>query len=471
MFSRGAAREVTGSRHFLEVNGKTIQIDCGAFQGRRKEADEKNRAEFLESSQVSAMVLTHGHYDHCGLTPLLVKKGYEGNIYATPATRDIASLIMMDSARIQARDREYLSKKAARKGEKFTWEPLFDEKDVLKAVDRFVSVSYGRPFPILDGISCTFYDAGHILGSSLASLDIKNGEGGDPVRVVFSGDLGRKNKPIIRDPQKVPAPDFIIMDSTYGDRLHEPADSSMDKLAEVVNATIDRGGKIIIPAFAVERTQELVYYFHLLTDAHKIPEIPIFVDSPMATNATAIFQVHPECYDEHVYEAFLKHQKNPFGFNNLRYTMSVQESKDLNKLKGSAVIISADGMCEAGRIVHHLANNIQDPKNTVLIVGFMAANTLGRRIKEGQKDIRIFGDQYRVRAEIDELSTFSAHADYKEIGEYITSLDMSRLKKVFLVHGEGDSQEHLKKYLLKLGIPDVGIVEPGERYGLKVSAG
>jgi metallo-beta-lactamase family protein len=466
LFSRGGAREVTGSRHFLEVGGETIAVDCGAFQGRRKESDEKNRTGFENAGNLSAAILTHGHFDHCGLIPLMVKKGYNGNIYATPATRDIAALIMMDSARIQARDREYLSKQAAKRGEQFTWKPLFDEQDVLAAVDRFVTVSYGRPFPVLDGISCEFYDAGHILGSSLAVLTVKNGRAGEFTRIVFSGDLGRKGKPIIRDPQPVPAPDFLIMESTYGDRLHESSAGSMEKLAKVVNETVDRGGKIIIPAFAVERTQELVYYFHLLTDAHKIPEIPIFVDSPMATNATGIFQVHPECYDEDVHEAFLKHHKNPFGFNNLRYTMSVQESKDLNKLREPAIIISADGMCEAGRIQHHLANNIQDPRNTILIVGFMAANTLGRRIKEGQKEIKIFGDLYKVRARVEELSVFSAHADYGDLGEYIMGLDRSRLKKVFLVHGEGEAQEHLKKHLLELGIKAVEIVEPGERYVL-----
>jgi metallo-beta-lactamase family protein len=466
LYSRGAAREVTGSRHFLDVDGRTIQVDCGAFQGHRKEADEKNRKVFHNPRNISALILTHGHFDHCGLLPVLVKQGYEGNIFSTAATRDIASLVMMDSARIQARDREYLSKQAAKKGQQFTWEPLFDETHVLSAVDKFVTLSYGRKISVIDGVSCEFYDAGHIIGSSLASLTVRDRDSAGEVRVVFSGDLGRKGKPIIRDPQPVPAPDFLIMESTYGDRLHDSAADSLGKLADVVSRTAGRGGKIIIPAFAVERTQELVYFLHLLTDARKIPEIPIYVDSPMATNATAIFQVHPECYDEEISAAFLRHQKNPFGFNNLRYTSSVQESKDLNNLKEPAIIISADGMCEAGRIVHHLANTVEDARNTILIVGFMAADTLGRRIKEGQKDVRIMGTPCRVRAAVEELSTFSAHADYKEIGEYISGLDRSRLKKVFLVHGEGPSQEHLKKHLLGLGIPAVEIVSPDEKYEL-----
>ena len=243
------------------------------------------------------------------------------------------------------------------------------------------------------------------------ALNVKRENGAD-LRVVFSGDLGRKGKPIIRDPEQVPDPDYLIMESTYGDRLHETSEGALEKLTSVVNETVDRGGKIIIPAFAIERTQELVYYFHLLVDDRKIPSLPIYVDSPMATNATAIFQVHPECYDEEIYEAFLKHHKNPFGFNELKFITSVKESKDLNKLKEPAIIISADGMCEAGRIQHHLANNIQDPRNTVLIVGYMAEHTLGRRIKEKHSEVRIYGELYKLRARVEEVSAFSAHADY-----------------------------------------------------------
>jgi metallo-beta-lactamase family protein len=467
LYSRGAAREVTGSRHFLDAGGRTIQVDCGAFQGRRKEADEKNRRVFHDPRKIDAVILTHGHFDHCGLLPVLAKQGYEGNIYATAATRDIASLVMMDSARIQARDREYLSKQAAKKNEKFTWQPLYDETHVLAAIDHFVTLSYRRGLSLLEGVSLEFFDAGHILGSSLAALTIRDGDSGKDLRVVFSGDLGRRGKPIIRDPEKVPAPDFLIMESTYGDRLHDSAADSMEKLADVVGRTAAGGGKVVIPAFAVERTQELVYFLHLLSDQRRIPEIPIYVDSPMATNATAIFQVHPECYDEEISRAFLRHQKNPFGFNNLHYTTSVQESKNLNNLQGPAIIISADGMCEAGRVVHHLANTIEDARNTILIVGFMAENTLGRRIREGRRDLRIMGTPVRVKAAVEELSTFSAHADYREIGEYITSLDTSRLKKVFLVHGEDGAQEHLKKHLLGLGIPQVEIVEPDTRYDLE----
>ena len=463
--SRGGAREVTGSRHYLTLDDITILVDCGAFQGKRKETDEKNRSGFQDAKQLDAMVLTHGHYDHCGLIPYLVKEGYQGNIYTTPASRDIASLIMMDSAHIQARDREYLAKQAAKRGEVFTWEPLYDAQDVVKATEQFVAVSYHRPFTPASGVTAEFYDAGHILGSALACFTIQNG-GKEPLRIVFTGDLGRKGKPIIRDPEPVPAPDILVLESTYGDRLHETKEEALNKLAQVINETVDQRGKVIIPAFAVERTQELVYLLHLLVDEHKIPDIPIYVDSPMATNATTIFQVHPECYDQEIHEAFLKHQKNPFGFNNLHFTTSMEESKALNSLRHPALIISADGMCEAGRILHHLANNIQDPRNTVLFVGYTAENTLGRRIQDGEKEVKILGNRYLVRARVERISAMSAHADYQETGEYLKSLDRSRLRSIYLVHGEDKAQTHLSTYLKEQGFPQPLIVEPGKNYTL-----
>ena len=466
-FSRGAALEVTGSRHYLSINGYRIQIDCGAFQGKRKEAEEKNRSGFEDVDQVSAMILTHGHYDHCGLIPYMVKKGYRGNIYTTPASRDIASLIMMDSAHIQARDKEYLEKQARKKGEPFSWEPLYTEQDVVQATELFVGVSYHRPFPILPGVKAEFYDAGHILGSALVFLTLQKGKDPkDDVRILFTGDLGRKDKPIIRDPEPVPPPDIIVLEGTYGDRLHDSQSEVLQKLAQIVNETVDRGGKLLIPAFAVERTQELVYLLHLLVDEKRIPDIPIFVDSPMATNATTIFQVHPECYDQEIHEAFLKHHKNPFGFNNLHFTTSVAESKELNKLKTPAIIISADGMCEAGRILHHLANNIQDPRTTVLFVGYTAEHTLGRRILSGAKEVRILGDYYTVRAKVEEISAMSAHADYREIGEYLKTLDTRNLKAIYLVHGEPNALNHLCGYLESLGFPKPLIIKPDQVYTL-----
>ncbi|MDR1903466.1 MAG: MBL fold metallo-hydrolase, partial [Treponema sp.] len=388
-YSLGAAEEVTGSKHVLEAEGESYLVDCGAFQGSRAEADRKNREFGIAPDRINGVILTHGHFDHCGMLPLLVRKGYGGNIYSTPATRDIASLVMMDSAHIQARDAEYLRKQAKKKNEQFTWEPLYTEKDVVNAAGQIMGVSYRRPFLIGDGVRCEFYDAGHILGSAMASVTVKKGD--QERTILFSGDLGRKNKPIIRDPDIPPAPDYLVIESTYGDRRHDKTEDALAKLAEIAKRAAAGGGKIIIPSFAIERTQELVYYFHLLTDQGEIPEIPIYVDSPMATNATTIFQVHPECYDDDVHEAFIRHHKNPFGFNSLHFTTSVDESKALNQMKGPAIIISADGMCEAGRIQHHLINHIGDPNTTILLVGFMAQNTLGRRLQNRETEVKIHG--------------------------------------------------------------------------------
>lgn len=467
-YSLGAAQEVTGSKHILEINGRQIMIDCGAFQGKRDEADSKNRNLKVAADKLESVILTHAHYDHCGLLPLLTKKGFKGNIYATPATRALADLIMMDSAHIQARDAEYLRKQAARKGEKFTWTPLFNEKDVINAANQIVTLSYERNMFISPDVQLKFFDAGHILGSAFASLTISGQRKGEDVNILFTGDIGRKNKPIIRNPStNVPAPDYIVLESTYGDRKHEDVKIAMDELADIVNRAVAQKGKIIIPAFAIERTQELVYYFHLLVDQKKIPQIPIYVDSPMATNATSIFQVHPECYDESTHEAFLKHHKNPFGFNSLQFVTSVDESKSLNHKEGPMVIISADGMCEAGRILHHLANNISDSRNTILLVGYMAENTLGRRLRNRETEVKIMGDWFKVNASIEQINAFSAHADYEEMVEWLNSFDTSRLKRIFMVHGEKKAQEFFYNYLKDNGYPNVDIVKYGETYDLE----
>jgi metallo-beta-lactamase family protein len=463
-YSLGAAEEVTGSKHIIEIDGTSYLIDCGAFQGSRAEADRKNREMGIEADRIEAAILTHGHFDHCGLMPLLTKKGYKGNIYTTPASRDLASLIMMDSANIQARDAIYLGKQAQKNGEKFTWKPLYDEKDAIQATGQMVSVSYNRPITIGDGVKLEFYDAGHILGSAMAYITINNK--GKETTILASGDLGRKGMPIIRDPAIPPAPEYIILESTYGDRRHDNITDAKTKLGEVAKQTIKRKGKILIPAFAIERTQELVYYFHLLTDEGIIPEIPIFVDSPMATNATTVFQVHPECYDEKIREAFIQHHQNPFGFNSLHFTTSVGESKALNDHEGPLVIISADGMCEAGRIQHHLIHNIEDPNTTILTVGYMAENTLGRRIRNREPEVKIHGMWFKRRAEVQEINAFSAHADYFEATEWLKSIDTSKLKKIFLVHGERKAQAAFKKYLAENGFPNTEIVQYGKTYGI-----
>jgi len=462
LYSLGAAEEVTGSKHVLEVGGRSYLIDCGAFQGKRAEADRKNREFGIEVDKIEAVVLTHGHFDHCGMIPLLPKRGYTGTIYATPATRDIASLVMMDSARIQARDADYLRKQASRKGEKFEWQPLYDEQDAITATSQIVSVSYKRPLLIGEGVKLEFFDAGHILGSAIALITVKRD--GKETRIAYSGDLGRKGKPIIRDPDLIPAPDYLVLESTYGNRRHDSADNALTRLGELARRAVKTGGRIIIPAFAVERTQELVYYFHLLVDQGVIPEIPIYVDSPMATNATTIFQVHPECFDAETNDAFIKHHKNPFGFNALHFTSSVEESKALNDLKGAAIIISADGMCEAGRIQHHLAHSISDPNATILIVGYMAEHTLGRRIRDREAEVKIHGQWYTVKAQVEAIDAFSAHADYQETLDWLQAIDTSRLKKIFLVHGEHDAQIALQEHLAEKGFTDVETVRYGATY-------
>ncbi len=463
--SEGGAEEVTGSKHILEVGDERYLIDCGAFQGKRDLAEQKNRALVPDPAGLAAVILTHAHYDHCGMLPLLAKRGYDGSIYSTPATRDLANLVMMDSAKIQARDAEYIEKQAARKGEKSTFKPLYDDKDALRATGLFVTINYHRAFRIGEGVGVEFFDAGHILGSALARVTVKDPERGEIV-IGFTGDLGRKNKPIIRDPEPLPPVDYLVLESTYGDRLHEPDTDAMERLADIISRTAARGGKVVIPAFAVERTQEIIFHLHLLCDQKKIPEIPIWVDSPMATDATSIFRVHPECYDAETAQAFLDHHDNPFGFANLNFSISVEQSKSLNDLKGPAIIISADGMCEAGRIQHHLMHTISDARNTILIVGYMAENTLGRRIEEKAKEVRIHGDIYPVKAEVTEIGSFSAHADYSEVWDWLSTMDLSGLKRVFLVHGEKSALDHQKSYLESKGIGDVVIVRVGEGYAL-----
>ncbi len=469
LYSLGAAGEVTGSKHILSLDGEQVLVDCGAFQGKREESDKKNRTFTVDTSDITTSVLTHAHYDHCGLLPVLYKLGYRGSIFATPASRDLASLIMMDSAHIQARDAEYLRKQAARRGEKFDWQPLFGEEEVVSVLNQFVTVSYGRTLPVTRNIELTFYDAGHILGSAMAVFRVfglDSGASGDPLTIAFSGDLGRKNKAIIRDPEQIPDVDYLVLESTYGDRLHESTDDAIEKLARVVSETVKQGGKVVVPAFAIERTQEIIYYLHLLSDRKRIPKVPVYVDSPMATNATSIFRVHPECYDAETHRAFIDHHENPFGFNELRYITSVAESKELNNLEGPAIIISADGMCEAGRVQHHLIHTIEDERNTVLVVGYMAAHTLGRRIRDRQQKVRIFGQEYLLRARVETIDAFSAHADYNEILDFVRPLDKNRLKRIFLVHGEPDAQAALAARLEEAGVRSVVTVAYGERYPL-----
>ncbi|HLG25502.1 MAG TPA: MBL fold metallo-hydrolase [Candidatus Gracilibacteria bacterium] len=454
----GAAKEVTGSRHLLEVNGKKILLDCGLFQGHRKEAEAKNRELCFDAKEIDAVILSHAHIDHSGGLPFLIKNGFKGPIFSTFATRDLANYMLLDSAFIQEKDAEYMNlrNKNKKKGEP-PIEPLYSLDDAAKTLEHFYAVSYEKAFVVTDGVVCSFYDAGHILGSALVHLIIYDKEKDQRYTLAFTGDLGRKNLPILRDPQPLPPTDFLLTESTYGDRLHESMLDAGKKLADTINRTVQRGGKILVPAFAVERTQEIVYHLNKLWNEKKIPDVPIYVDSPLAANVTEVFVNHPECYDHATFMEFIQHRKNPFGFGRLQYTRDVSESKALNELNGPAIIISASGMCENGRILHHLKNNIEDPRNTIMIVGFMARDTLGRKLLEKQPMVNIFGEPYHLRAEVVQMDAFSGHADRSDLLDYIKNIE--GLKKIFLVHGEEEQAGKFKEYLGESGYKDV--IQPG----------
>jgi len=448
----GAAKEVTGSRHLLEVNGKKILLDCGLFQGHRKDADVKNRDFCFNPAEIDAVILSHAHIDHSGGLPFLVKNGFKGPIYSTFATRDLCNYMLMDSAYIQEKDVEYMNKKLAKKKQDMV-EPLYDMEDAKQTLNQFYAVGYERTFVVTEGVVCSFYDAGHILGSAQIHLIVYEKEKNRRFTFGFTGDLGRKNLPILRDPQQIPPTEFLMTEHTYGDRFHASMLDAGKELEEVINRTAKRGGKILIPAFAVERTQEIVYHLNLLWQKKKIPDMPIFVDSPLSANVTEVFMNHPECFDKETFMEFVEHRKNPFGFGRLQYTRDVSESKALNEYKGPAIIISASGMCENGRILHHLRNNIEDPKNTIMIVGFMAKDTLGRKIQDQQQIVNIFGDPFHLRAEVVTMDAFSGHADRSDLLDYISRVE--GLKKIFLVHGEEEQGLKFRQALLESGYKDV----------------
>ena len=460
----GAVRTVTGSMHLLSVNGAQILLDCGLFQGRRKESFERNRKLPFDATTVDSMILSHAHIDHSGNIPSLVKNGFEGNIYATPATRDLCSAMLRDAGHIQESDAQYINKKRARQGLPPV-EPLYTVEDATNSLRYFVSIGYGRPLQVAPGVTLTFRDAGHILGSAITVLDIE--EGGTASRLVFTGDLGRKEIPILKDPEPVENADYLITESTYGSRVHDPFETSYAELRDVIIDTYRQGGKVIVPAFSVGRTQELVYALHRLTEARKIPDLPIFVDSPLSVNVTEIFRLHPECYDEEVNEFLaMAHRRDPFGFHRLTYVRSTERSKELNFLREPAIIISASGMCEAGRILHHLKNNVEDPRNTVLIVGWQAPHTLGRRLVEGQATVKIFGEEYSLKAKVETINGFSAHADRNELLDYARQLGAQRLKSAFVVHGEEASSQALAYGLNNLGVGKAIVPQPGEEFEL-----
>jgi len=460
----GAARTVTGSMHLLEANGSRILLDCGLYQGPRQESFDRNRNLPFEARTVDAMVLSHAHIDHSGNIPVLVRSGFAGDIFTTAASRDLCAAMLRDSAHIQEEDAAYVSKKRAKQGLP-PIEPLYTAEDAESSLNSFVGLGYNRPLHIAPGITLTLYDAGHILGSALVVLDVE--EGGQSRRLVFTGDLGRKGMPILRDPQVVDKANYLIIESTYGDRLHDPIESTDQALRTIVVDTFQRGGKVIVPAFAVGRTQELVYALHRLMVARKLPNLPIFVDSPLAVNVTEVFRLHPECFDSETRQFMdLGDGRDPFGFSRLAYVRSAEASKELNFMREPAIIISASGMAEAGRILHHLKNNVQDPRSTVLIVGWQAPDTLGRRLVEHQPVVKIFGEEYHVKAQVATINGFSAHADRAELVDYVRQLANPDLKAAFVVHGEESASLALAEALADLMDGQVSVPRLGDAYTL-----
>jgi metallo-beta-lactamase family protein len=462
-FAGAAGGDVTGSRHLITFNGKKILLDCGMFQGKREEEFERNTKFLFKPKELDAVILSHAHIDHSGALPVLIKQGYSGPIYCTNATRDLCNYMLMDSAYIQEREVEWLKEKNKKKRGKLATEnplnkteergPIYGAADAEKTLQCFHAVNYEESFSVTDGMVVSFYDAGHILGSALIHIIFYDKKRKKHLRVCFTGDLGRRGLPLLRDPQPIPETDILISECTYGNRLHAALQTIEQDLAVIVNDVCKKGGKLIIPSFALERAQEVVYYLNILHKNKSIPEIPIYVDSPLSTNVTEVFRANKECFDNETYEKFLSEGDDPFGFERLKYTTSVDESKSLNDKKGPMIIISASGMCEHGRILHHLRNNIEDRRNTVLIIGYQAANTLGRKLVNGEKRVNIFGEPHDVKADIFVMDAFSAHADRSDLLEYIGRI--KKLKTIYLVHGEDKQREAFTDALFQNGYDDV----------------
>jgi metallo-beta-lactamase family protein len=453
----GATRTVTGSMHQVTANGKTLLLDCGLFQGRRAESMERNRDFPFRPKDIDAVILSHAHIDHCGNLPNLVQRGFTGPIYCTPATRALADVMLGDAAKIQQEDAEYLNRRRV-KGEPKV-EPLYDGRDVFRTLQLLKARRYADPFTVAPEIEVQFIEAGHLLGSAMVHLRI-DGPGGART-LTFTGDVGRPGLPILRDPEAVPNCDFLICESTYGGHNHEPVQETAECLGDVIARTASRGGKVIVPAFAVGRTQTIIYFLHELMSAGKLPDIAIYVDSPMAAKATEVFQSHPEFFDTEATALVATHPEL-FGSKRVRYIESVHETIQLNRYGGPCVIIASSGMCEAGRILHHLKHNLDDPRNTILIAGFQAEHTLGRRLVERRPEVRILGRVCPVRAEIVVLNGLSSHADHADFVRMLSPL-ATTTKKVRLVHGEPDRATALANALRDLGFADVAIPERGDQ--------
>lgn len=458
----GAAEEVTGSMHLVRVDGRWVALDCGMYQGKRADAEAKNREWLVSPKDLAAVVLSHAHIDHSGRLPLLAKEGFDGPIYCTPATRDLCAVMLPDSAHVQEEDVYYVSKRRKKKGLP-PIEPLYDYDDALAAVRLMQSVSYDRWFPVIPGLLACFQDAGHMLGAAGVRLEFAKRNGHTP-SLFYTGDVGRPDQPIIRDPTPFPPIDTIVCESTYGGRVNEDVDDAKTALRDVVQRTLARGGKVIIPSFAVGRTQTIVYFLHEQMVTGNLPRIPVYVDSPLAVNATEVFKLHPECYDAEA-RAFSKVTGDILGSGCCTYIQNLNESKALHARTEPCVIISASGMCEAGRIRHHIKNNITNPRNTILIAGYQAQNTLGRRIVEGAKVITLFNEEYEVKAEVAEIHGFSGHADQADLLHLLTP-EVATTKRLVLVHGEPEQAEVMAEKLQQAGFADVVVARRGQQLAL-----
>ena len=450
----GAAQTVTGSKHLLRTSRASVLLDCGLVQGRRRESFKRNRDLPLDVHELDAVVLSHAHIDHSGALPLLCRNGFTGPVYATPATRDLAAPMLLDAAMIQQADARTIARLIAR-GEPGIdpVEPLYDEADVMKVLGQMVGLPYHRPQVVAPGVTVTFFDAGHVLGSAIVVLDIE--DEGRSFRLAFTGDLGRHHLPILRDPEVPSGVECLLTESTYGDRLHGPVERLGDDLAAVVGRTVERGGKVIIPSFALERAQEIVYELKLLRRQGRVPAVPVYVDSPLTVKLTDVFRLHPECYDQAARD-LLRSADSPFEFEGLTYISDLEDSKRLSEDPRPSIVISASGMCEAGRILHHLRGTIGDSRNTVVIVGYQAPHTLGRRLVERRHEVRIFGVPRTRLAEVVVLDGFSAHADQAGLLAYAEAVrSRGPLRQVILVHGEPPAQEALARELGQRGFPAV----------------
>ena len=460
----GAARTVTGSMHLLHTPNARVLLECGLFQGRREESIRKNRELPVRARDLSAVVLSHAHIDHSGALPRLYKNGYRGPVFLTPATRDLCTVMLEDAAMIQEADARFINRQIdEERSDMRRVEPLYDQEDVVGIVSQMEAIPYHRRHDVAPGVAVTFLDAGHVLGSSIVVVEVD--DVGQTKRIVFTGDLGRPHMPILRDPE-VAGGDFLITESTYGDRLHDPIERMDDALAEVVKRTYERGGKIVVPSFALERAQEVVYALKRLRGEGRLPKMPVYVDSPLTVRITDVFRMHPECFDEHTRKLVVG-DDSPFDFEGLTYVNSVEQSKAIDESPGPCIVISASGMCEFGRVLHHLKATIGSKDNTVVIVGFQAQHTLGRRLVEGRSRVRIFGVERERRAEVVVLNGFSAHADQTDLLDYAEQVrTRGQLKQVALVHGEPKAMDTLSALLADRGFPTVHAPEPGDRITL-----